>query len=129
MEVALNCRMVDSKLVDPFCARAGALFISLDNLANDGRAGEGDNVRSDIENVQGGSGNDTIVGSAVANTLNGGSGNDTITGNGGDDSLIGGKGNDRFFNAGNGEDTIVGGDGNDIADEDAEDSISAVSLV
>lgn len=109
--------------------RRGQLLISLDNVANDGRAGEGDNVRSDIEVIVGGTGNDIITGSAAANTINGQSGNDTITGGGGSDSLIGGKGNDRFFNAGNGIDTIVGGDGTDTADDDADDSISAEVLV
>ncbi len=40
-------------------------------------------ARSYIDNAIGGSGNDTIVGNAIANTLNGGGGNDTITGGGG----------------------------------------------
>ena len=37
-------------------------------------------ARSYIDNAIGGSGNDTITGNAIANTLNGGGGNDTLTG-------------------------------------------------
>jgi Ca2+-binding RTX toxin-like protein len=49
-----------------------------------------------IENVIGGSGNDTITGNAVANNLNGGPGNDTLNGAGGHDTLVGGNGNDTY---------------------------------
>ena len=42
-----------------------------------------DDARSYIDNAIGGSGNDTIIGNAIANTLNGGNGNDTLTGGGG----------------------------------------------
>ncbi|WP_247990040.1 M10 family metallopeptidase C-terminal domain-containing protein [Bradyrhizobium sp. 186] len=51
-------------------------------------------ARSYIDNAIGGTGNDAIVGNAIANTLNGGSGNDTITGGGGNDTIIGGAGTD-----------------------------------
>ena len=37
-------------------------------------------ARSYIDNATGGSGNDTIIGNAIANVLKGGAGNDTITG-------------------------------------------------
>ncbi|WP_166517493.1 M10 family metallopeptidase C-terminal domain-containing protein [Bradyrhizobium canariense] len=46
-------------------------------------------ARSYIDNATGGSGNDTIIGNAIANVLNGGSGNDTLTGGGGNDILSG----------------------------------------
>jgi serralysin len=51
----------------------------------------------DIENAKGGSGNDTLIGNALANTLMGGAGNDTLTGGSGADILIGGDGNDTFY--------------------------------
>lgn len=51
-------------------------------------------VRSLIENANGGSGNDTITGNAANNTLNGGGGNDTLRGGVGNDTLIGGEGTD-----------------------------------
>lgn len=58
------------------------------------------NSASLIENVKGGSGNDRIVGNAVANTLEGNNGNDTLIGGAGKDALVGGNGSDRFvFNA------------------------------
>lgn len=46
------------------------------------------NPASYIENAIGGSGNDTLVGNAVANHLDGGAGNDTLTGNGGNDVFV-----------------------------------------
>ena len=54
-----------------------------------------------IENATGGSGNDTLIGNALANVLSGGNGADTLNGDAGDDTLIGGAG----------ADSLVGGDG------------------
>ena len=65
-----------------------------------------------IENVTGGSGNDTITGNTVDNILNGGDGDDTLFGQAGNDELNGGLGNDSL--TGGAENDIVnGGDGND----------------
>ncbi|WP_281422433.1 RTX toxin, partial [Rhizobium leguminosarum] len=55
-----------------------------------------DNVASLIENVQAGSGNDTIIGNEADNTLWGNAGNDSLTGGSGNDTLIGGVGNDTY---------------------------------
>uniref|UniRef100_UPI003F1E4E95 M10 family metallopeptidase n=1 Tax=Rhizobium sp. F40D2 TaxID=3453141 RepID=UPI003F1E4E95 len=55
-----------------------------------------DNVASLIENVQAGSGNDTIIGNEADNTLWGNAGNDSLTGGTGNDTLIGGVGNDTY---------------------------------
>ena len=41
-----------------------------------------------MENVTGGSGNDTLSGDAQANVLIGGAGHDTVSGDAGDDTLI-----------------------------------------
>jgi Ca2+-binding RTX toxin-like protein len=49
-----------------------------------------------IENFIGGSGNDSITGTAAANALTGGAGNDTLTGGRGQDTLTGGLGADVF---------------------------------
>ncbi len=57
-----------------------------------------------IEIVLGGSGNDRLTGSSIANVLVGNGSNDTLIGNKGRDILIGGTGLD----------TISGGDGEDI---------------
>ncbi|PHV07845.1 hypothetical protein CSQ96_08110 [Janthinobacterium sp. BJB412] len=59
-----------------------------------------------------GSGNDSIVGGAVADTLTGGAGTDTINGGAGADILVGGTGADSLT-GGEGADTITGGTGND----------------
>ncbi len=69
-------------------------------------------ARSYIENANGGSGNDSIQGNAVANVLNGNAGADSLVGNGGEDTLNGGDGND-FLYGGADADTINGGAGND----------------
>ena len=87
---------------------AGPVVVIEDDVANDGAAGEGDNIRSDVETILGTGKGDTIVGSAVDNTIHG---------NGGDDSLSGGAGNDTLDGgtADAGSDTLDGGAGNDSA--------------
>ncbi len=72
-------------------------------------------VRSLIENANGGSGNDKIVGNIANNVLNGNGGNDTLDGGAGNDTINGGVGNDTI-NGGDGNDTIYGGAGNDTVD-------------
>ena len=74
--------------------RFDPIEVSLDGVANDGEAGEGDNVATDVENVVGGFGDDTLVGSAQANTLDGADGDDDLAGGLGADTLIGGDGID-----------------------------------
>ena len=49
-----------------------------------------------IENLIGGSGNDSLTGNAQVNVLLGGSGNDTLDGGAGADRLVGGAGEDIF---------------------------------
>ncbi len=90
--------------------RSEKLNISLDNVANDGAAGEGDNVSSDIENINGGSGADRIVATAQNNSLQGNGGNDTIYAGDGDDTVVGGAGADNLFGQ-DGNDTIYALDG------------------
>jgi Ca2+-binding RTX toxin-like protein len=65
------------------------LSITIDNAANDGAVGEGDNVMDTVEGVGGANGNDTIIGSSSANTLFGGGGGDDLQGLGGRDLLDG----------------------------------------
>lgn len=62
-----------------------------------------------IENVDGGSGDDIIRGDFNDNVLRGGAlGNDTLEGRGGNDTLEGGTGDDTYiFNLGDGNDTIL----------------------
>ncbi len=55
--------------------------------------------RSYIENVIGGSGNDTLIGNAINNRIDGGAGNDTLTGGAGSDTFV--------FHSGYGADIIT----------------------
>ncbi len=88
------------------------LSIDLDNKADDGRAGEADNVRDDIEDVIGGYADDVITGSKASNDLVGGPGADKLTGLAGSDSLVGEEGSDKLF-GGKGQDLLDGGAGPD----------------
>jgi Ca2+-binding RTX toxin-like protein len=100
---------------------AGGMTISIDGQANDGTPGEGDNVGSDIEKIEGTTGNDFFTGSAGPDNFEGDSGDDEIHGAGGADDLYGGGGDDKMFgDAGNdklqgasGADTVDGGAGLD----------------
>lgn len=59
--------------------------------------------------LDGGAGNDTIIGSQGADILLGGDGNDTVTGGRGNDTALLGNGNDTFiWNPGDGSDTVEG---------------------
>ena len=122
--------------------RSASVSATLDDVANDGLPGEGDNVGRDIETITGGDGDDTLVAGATAVTFNGGSGGDTLRGGaavdelnggasdalpddlqgmGGADVINGQTGVDRLdggdepdqLDGGPGPDTIVGGAGND----------------
>ena len=82
--------------------------ITLDDTANDGSPGEGDDVRSDVEEVRGGFGNDTITGGPGADVLFGGEGVDTLNGLGGDDTLDGWLGCQAdTLSGGAGDDTLI----------------------
>jgi Ca2+-binding RTX toxin-like protein len=64
--------------------------------------------------VDGGAGNDTILGSNGADILLGGDGNDLVDGNQGDDVALLGAGGDTFqWDPGDGNDTVEGQDGSD----------------
>jgi RTX calcium-binding nonapeptide repeat (4 copies) len=95
--------------------RSEDLALSLDGVANDGAAGEGDNIGPDISTVIGGHGVDTFTGNAGANAFEGGEGNDTVNGAGGDDNLVGGAGNDSIA-GGDGQDVLGGESGDDVLD-------------
>jgi Ca2+-binding RTX toxin-like protein len=81
--------------------------VTLDDIANDGEAGEADNVRSDVEDVIGSPLSDTLTGNGSASRLYGGAGADVLNGLGGDDTLTEGRG----------PDTESGGDGQDTFEQ------------
>ena len=111
--------------------RTEPVNVDLDGVADDGAAGEGDNVLPDVEWVFGGragdllvgtggfnvligrGGGDTLVGGRGPDVLSGGPGNDTASGGPGGDLLTGEAGNDRL-RAGAGRDVLVGGRGSDL---------------
>ncbi|MDP9402359.1 MAG: fibronectin type III domain-containing protein [Actinomycetota bacterium] len=115
-------------LVD-YSTRSTSLVVTIDGTSGDGELGENDNVAVDVENLNGGSGNDTITGSSSANTLTGNAGTDTLNGGTGDDTFKEGS-------APNGADTLNGdsplgaivGGGNDTVDYSARTSAVTVDL-
>lgn len=74
--------------------------------------GMGQDIIVGIENAQGGTGDDTLSGDALANTLRGGGGRDRLLGRQGDDYLEGNSGSDTLI-GGLGHDTLIGGVGRD----------------
>ena len=102
--------------------RAAAVTATLDNQANDGVSGENDRIAADVENLIGGSGDDTLVGDDGPNDIDGGDGGDVINPGGGPDFVDGGAGNDRIEARDGAQDRIQCGDGNDLAIVDAFDT-------
>ena len=96
-----------SRRIDSEDGTALPVTVTEDGVANDGAAGELDNIRGDVEVILGTGKGDTMVGSAVNNQFVGGGGDDTLAGGGGNDLLDGGASDA-------GSDTLDGGAGNDV---------------
>ena len=105
-----------------YASRTGGVAVDLDGAADDGEAGEGDNVLGDVEAVATGSGDDTVIGNEAVNAFFTGAGRDRVLGGGGEDILLGGRGGDvlaggagrfSFVLAGAGDDVVTGGEGHD----------------
>jgi serralysin len=92
-------------------AYSGGTAFAPGNIAN-ALLSNGD-IRSMIENANGGSGNDLITGNGVNNVLTGNAGSDTLQGGSLNDLLSGGAGNDRL-EGGFDADTLNGGLDNDV---------------
>ena len=97
--------------------------VRLNGLADDGAAGEGDQVLGAISSIQGGAGDDTLEAGPETASLTGEGGDDTLLaglrgtvlqGGGGDDELLGGDGDDTLL-GGDGADVHAGGNGRDAA--------------
>ena len=91
--------------------QAGPAHFARGNVANP-YLFNGD-LRSLIENVDTGAGDDQIIGNQIANRIRAGDGDDTLTGLAGDDTLIGGAGDD-WLTPGAGSDRAEGGAGSDM---------------
>ena len=98
-----------------YALRLGGLDVTLDGVANDGVAREGDLVSSDIEQLTGGPGPDRLVGGATDETIDGGRGADAVLGGAGADTLSGGALDEApdVLDGGPGPDTLDGGPGDD----------------
>jgi Ca2+-binding RTX toxin-like protein len=101
--------------------RTGSLNVSLDGVADDGEGGEGDNIAADIESIDTGSGADTVIGSALDNTIytndnydtvHAGDGNDYINDGPGDSLVFAGPGDDYLY-ASDDADSLFGEGGDD----------------
>lgn len=104
-------------LVD-YSAVAGPVTVTVNSRPGDGKAGESDNVKTDVENVAGTDGADQLIGSSASNFLDG---------RGGDDDLLGGGGND-LLEGGPGADDLQGGTGTDIVTYSSRSTAVTVSL-
>jgi Ca2+-binding RTX toxin-like protein len=105
-----------------YSTRSAPVAVTIDNVADDGEAQEGDNVHPTVEDVEGGSAADSLTGSASGNRLLGKGGWDTLRGLDGPDTLIGGASFDRLF-GGPGDDLLDGLDfisGNDTLNGEAD---------
>ena len=93
---------------ESYGSRSDPVTVSLDGLANDGNAQDlfADNLRADVENVKGTSGDDVLRGSAADNLLDGSFGDNRLEGLGGNDTLTASN---------RGSDVLDGGDGGDTA--------------
>lgn len=82
--------------------------------------GSNDNLNggSGADTLSGGDGNDNLSGGAGADTLYGDDGNDKLSGGSGDDTLLGGTGNDTLV-GGSGDDTLDGQAGSDTLNGDS----------
>jgi Ca2+-binding RTX toxin-like protein len=86
------------------------------NLATDVGGGDiGNDKVTNFENVDGGSGGDSIFGNAAANVISGNGGGDNLFGLGGNDILNGGAGQDDLF-GGIGADQLNGGGPDGVLD-------------
>jgi Ca2+-binding RTX toxin-like protein len=102
------------------------LLIAVENKANTLNGGLGDDVligNAGIDKLIGGDGTDTLLGGAGIDVLIGGKGDDYLDGGTGSDTMSGGKGNDTYIvdNAG---DVVIEKDGEGNADK----IISSVSF-
>ena len=95
-----------------YASATRGVFVSPNNVADDGPPGESDNVSSDVEGFDGSPFNDVYVGSIAGNTARGFGGADILFGGGGNDGLVGGTGNDLLV-GGTGNDSLAGEDGDD----------------
>jgi Ca2+-binding RTX toxin-like protein len=109
----------------------GEIEVAVDTVTLDGTDGADAIYATDGTPtiINGGAGNDLLVGADQADTINAGSDDDTVYGNAGNDALDGGDGDDTMYGwdgddtlrGGNGVDRLYGDAGNDVVDGGAGD--------
>jgi glucose/arabinose dehydrogenase len=96
-----------------YTARTQPVTVTVGTGADDGVAGEADDVQVDVERVNGGAGNDhlfagpdkaRLVGLGGDDDLHGGPADDTLDGRAGADDLVGAGGRDAMLGGDNGDD-------------------------
>ena len=93
--------------------RTEGVTVRLNDLPDDGAAGEHDDIRGTVGSIDGGSGDDVLEDGPGGVYINGHGGNDAIRGGAGSDRISGGEGEDSI-DAGAGDDELDGGPGADI---------------
>lgn len=91
-----------------WAGRAEPVHADLDGARDDGSLGEGDLVSVDVDGLQGGSGDDHLVGNDRPNGLDGMAGTDLLEGAGGGDAIRGGDGSRNVVLGGSGDDSVDG---------------------
>ena len=104
-----------------FYNRAGDVQLSLNGVADDGEAGEGDNVTG-FDELYMGKGNDTVTGGPGPELISAAAGNDTASGGDGADFVAGGSGTDTL-NGDGGNDTVIGDAGADMVNGGGDDDV------
>lgn len=117
-----------------YSAHVVPVHVTLDGEANDGAAGENDEVDADVDGIRGSPHDDTLIGNAETNWIEGGSGRDEVFGRESGDVIDGGMGDDRLageaggdrVQGGTGADEIVGGPDRDtLTGNEHDDRIDA----
>ena len=103
--------------------RTNRVFVTLDDLANDGETNEGDNVQTDVEVVLGGIQDDNVFGDADGDTIDTGRGEDLIDGRLGPDQLAGGGAPDVVLAHDGARDEVICGNARDLAIADGRDKV------
>jgi RTX calcium-binding nonapeptide repeat (4 copies) len=108
-------QILDDRVFDPDETLTIALTPGLGYTINQAQPSTTLTITDDeLSEVSGTDGNDSLVGTAIAEQINGNAGNDTIDGNGGNDLIFGDAGDDRIISdSGDGSDVVDGGEGND----------------
>jgi hypothetical protein len=107
----LDARLAPGSSVS-YAHHTAGVSVRLNDLPDDGAAGERDNVLGSLGGILGGSGDDTLESGPDAAGLVGGAGDDTLIGSPEGESLLGQEGNDDLAASG-GRDSLEGGPGAD----------------